>query len=82
MQQEWKSAYMKAQLDVMSVQRKVKKVCSVLSSSDKAMCQRLYKVGDIVSTPPTLVGGGLKVFPRLPCRWGLGICKNLGGGWA
>ena len=46
MQQEWKSAYMKAQLDVMSVQRKVKKVCSVLSSSDKAMCQTLYKVGD------------------------------------
>ena len=29
------------------------------------------------SFPPTLHS-----FPRLPCRWGLGICKNLGGGWA
>ena len=33
----------------------------------------------IVSTLPTLVEGGLKVFSKPSCRWGLGVRQNVGG---
>ena len=36
----------------------------------------------IVSTFVTRVGGGLTVFSKPSCRWGLEICQNVRGGWA